>query len=328
MIHADGSDRPFSQSIIVGDSFIAYKPDGFAKAELRAPLEIQKKDHKVFKYLPRSSRNSAKIAKLVDSPVQDQNVMTDDRPFAYPIEWAYLAPASWGGKTTARNWRALDNRSRVVPVVFLLLLVAFAFAIHRRIEKRDHRLKTKHIAYFVVTGFAYMCVEMGLIGKYDLFLGNPLYSMALISAVFLFSNGMGSLSVGWVRKRFPLYAVAGAALLATLFTLVTADLIIPRLIGLELAAKIPIVVLLIMPIGFVLGMFFPYAVSQNEDDPTFNVSSAYGFSVLSSVLGGTYSLAVMMNLGYRSLLLHSAVCYSLMAVVIFLYRRSLKSKVT
>jgi MFS family permease len=207
------------------------------------------------------------------------------------------------------------------------LFIGIAFAIHRRLGKNETRLKKSQIAYFVVTGFSYMCMEIGLIGKYDLFLGNPLYSMALITAVFLLANGLGSLWVDRLSKRFPLEFMAGAALATTLFTIVTAETIIPHFIGLGLAAKIPLVLVLILPVGVALGMFFPYAVGMKKDEPTFNVSSAYGFSVLSSVLGGAYALAVMMNIGYRNLLLHSAVGYVLLLAGIFVSHRLLKNKV-
>jgi len=320
-IQAEISDRPFSQSIIVGNGFIAYKPDGFTEAELRRSSEDHRKNPRQYQYIPRSPRNSRRITRLIEGRLQDPKVMTDDRPFAYPIQWASLAPASWtGGKSVQSEWMTLEHRSRVIPVMFLLLLILVAFGINRWIGKRDQRLKKTQIAYFVVTGFAYMCIEMGLIGKYDLFLGNPLYSMALITAAFLLWNGLGSLCVGWVRKRFSLEVLAGAALVMTLLSVLTTETVVPQLIGLGLAAKIPLVMVLIFPVGFLLGMFFPYGVSMNEDQPTFNVPSAYAFSVLSSVLGGAYALAVMMNVGYRNLLLHSAACYALLGTVVVLYR--------
>jgi hypothetical protein len=67
-------------------------------------------------------------------------------------------------------------------------------------------------------------------------------------------------------------------------------------------------------------MFFPYYIALHKDDPTFNVSTAYGFSVLSSVLGGAYSLAVMVNIGYRVLLLHAVACYALIAIGVMISR--------
>jgi hypothetical protein len=48
------------------------------------------------------------------------------------------------------------------------------------------------VLYFFVAGLSYMCVEIGLIAKAELFLGNPLYAVAVILALFLASNGLGA----------------------------------------------------------------------------------------------------------------------------------------
>ena len=105
------------------------------------------------------------------------------------------------------------------------------------------------------------------------------------------------------------------------------DLLSSVLLSLPVAAKLTVSVLLIAPIGMSLGLFCPYAVScLVSNGRAHAVAITYGISTLSSVIGATYAMTVMINVGFSSLLLQAAVGYVALVVFVELYSTLLKGR--
>ena len=121
-------------------------------------------------------------------------LVTDDRPFLQEVSWRdfELLPA----KTRFIDQLYASSWIKVFTVVLfgavsvaVMAVVGLGLGLRRG---RERRVPWPWVLYFYVAGLSYMCVEIGLIAKTELFLGSPLYAVAVILALFLASNGLGA----------------------------------------------------------------------------------------------------------------------------------------
>jgi SAM-dependent methyltransferase len=107
--------------------------------------------------------------------------------------------------------------------------------------------------YFGLIGLAFMQVEIPLIQRFILFLGHPAYALTAILFSLLSSSALGSR----LSSRIPLRLALG--LLVVL--LLAAPLLLPRVFGVSLGQplglRLLITVLVIAPVGFLMGIPFP-----------------------------------------------------------------------
>ena len=115
-------------------------------------------------------------------------------------------------------------------------------------------------------------------------------ALRLVLAALLFSTGLGALAAQATvarlgRFRFVSYIVAGVVLFEHLVVFPA----LPALIGWPLSLRALVMFLLVLPLGFCLGTFFPEGLARlRETAPSF-VPWAWGvngiFSVLAPVVG-------------------------------------------
>jgi hypothetical protein len=167
-----------------------------------------------------------------------------------------------------------------------------------------------------------MCVEIGLIAKTELFLGSPLYAVAVILALFLASNGLGAYLQDQLRVFrgpatlvLPTVAAIGWGLIAT-------QLCNARLLSLPLPLKIVCVALCVAPAGTFLGMFYPFGVERvvAAGRPA-AVPATYAIATLSSVWGASWAMTAITNVGFSAVILMGAAGYALTGALYVVARR-------
>jgi hypothetical protein len=271
-------------------------------------------------YLPGYADNNPKLEKQVMAPVAFNSLVTDDTPYIKKIDFAsfqFLPDfKTLKQKEYYRSWM------KIITLFFVALMIVgiLLFLYIRKIPVPPPNL----MAVLLITGFTYMLCEIAFIAKLELFMGNPLYSMALLLSIFLFANAIGSnwfnkgnlnLSMAW----FPL--IVGAILLIT-------DLLIGQLtggLGWPLTLKIPVVIVLLMPTGICLGMFFPFVVSQlAKDKNDRSIPITYGISTLASVAGATVAMTLMINYGFTALIHLALYGYLALGVGMFIFTKRQK----
>ena len=181
---------------------------------------------------------------------------------------------------------------------------------------RARRVPWPWVLYFLVAGISYMCVEIGLLAKAELFLGNPLYTVAVILALFLVSNGLGA----YLQDRRRLFrrpaTLVPAAVAAIAWGVLATHLCNARLLSLPLPIKIVCVALSVMPAGTLLGIFYPLGVAHVVDAgraPA--VPATYAMATLSSVWGSAWAMTAITNLGFSAVILLGAAGYALTGAV-------------
>ncbi len=175
--------------------------------------------------------------------------------------------------------------------------------------------------YFFILGLAFLFVEMAFIQKFILFLGHPLYSVAVVLSGFLVFAGLGSgysqILVGRYRDRrlfLVAYAVAGIVSVALVYLFLLPELF-DRLIGQRDAIKIPIALLMIAPMAFCMGMPFPSGLGQvSRKAPDF-IPSAWGINGYASVVSASLGTLLAIEFGFTAVILLALALYVSAAVV-------------
>ena len=247
-------------------------------------------------------------------------LVTDDRPFVHEVSWRDFellpAKARFIDQLYASSW---------IKVFTVLLFGAVSVAVMAFLglrRGRERRVPWPWVLYFFVGGVSYMCVEIGLIGKTELFLGSPLYTVAVILALFLASNGLGAYLQDRLRVfRSPATLVL-PAVAAIAWGVLATHLCNARLLSLPLPLKILCVALSVVPAGTFLGMFYPLGVERVVDaGRRAAVPATYTMATLSSVWGSSWAMTAVTNLGFSAVILMGAAGYALTGALYLVARR-------
>src|SRR5579863_5781010 len=179
------------------------------------------------------------------------------------------------------------------------------------------------LLYFVAVGLGYILVEIAFIQRFVLFLGHPTYALTVVVFLLLLSSGAGSLaSRKWLARRqrawLPL-AFITAALLLYVFILPG---LLNALVGLSFAAKLLVSAILLVPLGFAMGMPFPTGLRALASVPVpefptagesrfqeNSVEWAWAMNAGSSVLGSVLAMVIAIQFGLNFTLACGALAY-------------------
>jgi len=298
---------------------IVLKPSGWNQDEARRVIEHWTRfEKRRVHYAPFHEGNVEALEQIVRAaPDPSAYVPTDDRPYERGIQWDALTP-----RPTEKQWKSLDFSLDWIKVFTmglfssLSLLVILLFYLRAR---GPRRLPLWLTGYFLATGICYMAAQIGLMAKLELFMGFPLYAIAVVLASFLLFNGLGSALVGRYQSRgrvLPIAVPALGAAVALPLTLTIADSVLLNLLGLPVFLKAPLALLAVAPLAFVLGMFYPLGVGlavRRGLEPL--VPMTFGLATLSSVLGSTWAMVAVLDHGFRDVILAGEVGYLGLAAI-------------
>jgi len=117
--------------------------------------------------------------------------------------------------------------------------------------------------YFAGIGLGFILIEIALVQRFILLLGHPIYALAVILFALLFFGGIGSLLTGWIPEatRELLHPLLLGALIVLLLMYNYALLPFSNTwIGSPVTFRIVVAVLLLMPLGLLMGMPFPLGI--------------------------------------------------------------------
>jgi len=179
------------------------------------------------------------------------------------------------------------------------------------------------LLYFVAVGLGYILVEIAFIQRFVLFLGHPTYALTVVVFLLLLSSGAGSLaSRKWVthtqRVWLPLAFIAATLLL---YVFILPGILI-ALVGLQFDAKLLVSGVLLVPLGFAMGMPFPtglralasipvpeFPASGEGEFEGSAVEWAWAMNAGSSVLGSVLAMVIAIQFGLNVTLACGAVAY-------------------
>lgn len=153
--------------------------------------------------------------------------------------------------------------------ILLLIIVAVSIVCMLNVVLRNiEEIRNKNfttgvfVLYFAIIGLAYMLVEIALIQKFILFLGHPTFAVSIVLFGLLAASGTGSyVSQFWkqdiLKKLMITTALIGAV---GLFYLIFLQNVLDAYIQLSRVIRTLICLLLIFPVGFLMGIPFPSGI--------------------------------------------------------------------
>ena len=195
-----------------------------------------------------------------------------------------------------------------IGIVAIFLLVPFAWIRRRRgergagggeeeggisINKSEIGIRTV-IPYFAALGVGFILIELALLQKLILLMGNPTMTFALLLFTILISSGGGSLVSSRIAKnnmRNLIFVIGGIAGLGVLYVFSLPSIIYSALAEpIEIRAAISIGVL--APIGFLMGMPLPTGMRLLKVHRPDFIPWMWAINGAFSVLGAVLAIAL------------------------------------
>ena len=289
------------------------------------------------------------ISSLYTPSAPEQNpfsaLIASNDPYAFAREYAYnVAPVTDNAPFFFFTLKAgqilgakhgIDWKVNLGVLVLLLVLAISAVAVILFLilpmifSGTNVRRSRWPLLYFIAVGLGYILVEIAFIQRFVLFLGHPTYALTVVIFLLLLASGAGSLfSRLWLaqteRAWLPLILIVATVLIYVFFL----PSRLAALVGLPFGARLLITGIILIPLGFVMGMPFPTGLRALAD-PTLGeqgegwgtpdsekvtdsaVEWAWAMNAAASVLGSVLAMVIAIQFGLTVTLGCGAMAYAL-----------------
>jgi SAM-dependent methyltransferase len=258
-------------------------------------------------WIPRilSARSDGELAGAIAGLPLDVTPATADRPFFFYQNRLSDLTALVG---TARPGYLFGGglfilaKVALVAGAMVLLFLLLPVLVSRRALAAGSGPAAADLAYVASLGLGFMCVEIALIQKFTLFLGQPTYTLAVVLFVILVGGAAGSRLFGRLapgrRRRDLAAALAALCLLLSVCWLAHGgDALLAAAAGSPAAIRIAVAVVLLAPTGLLLGMPYPAGLAAVAARAGTRVPWLWGLNSATSVLGSVTAVLVSMHAG-------------------------------
>jgi hypothetical protein len=241
----------------------------------------------------------------------DVRPLTDDRPFFYHnFRLDKIVPLY---RAAGNKWQLFLEGGYLVHLIFFQALVIGLVLIALPLKKAGRASSSWFLLYFGLIGIAFMLAEICLIQRFILFLARPAYAFSVVLFSVLFASALGS----YYSRQFLRRPVA--LVLSPAFILAYA-LWLDRLLGLAIGwpswMRYGATFFLILPLGFMMGMFFPAGIRTLGLYFDGAVPWAWSVNGCASVAGAVLAAVLAVSYGFTMVLCLAALAYSLAVAVL------------
>ncbi|WP_417910218.1 hypothetical protein [Candidatus Electronema sp. PJ] len=266
---------------------------------------------------------------------------TDNRPYFNFLrkEWGHYNrayPKQYMDYSTAARLASQYPRNRLIPsdiehlvvvsvaslfFALLFVLVPLLFSKAGRVQWPG---KLASMGYFSCLGGGFIIVELVFIQIFMKLIGFPLHTYSAVVFSLLIAAALGSLCSEKMgikpQKRWPF------PFIGTIFSILLFVVLYPfyfkYFLAFSIWVRVAAAVLMILPVGFFMGMCFPLGILSISRQPEGAVAWAWGMNGLFTVIGGIASVLISIYLGFNLTLLFAVLIYAL-ALLLFTRMRKL-----
>ena len=209
-------------------------------------------------------------------------------------------------------------------LILVLLLLTFATVViplvikGRREAEHGNRLKISWpmAIYFSLIGAGFMFVEIALLQKFSVFLGHPVYALGIVLFTIIASTGVGSFVSEKIQlTRAPLiyiYPVVTAAVI------IAAPSVLSRVSAAMITAntmtKILTTILILFPLGMLLGCFFPTGMKLSQQLGRGETPWYWALNGIFGVLCSAVAVLISIYAGISVNFYLAALCYGTIVI--------------
>jgi len=238
--------------------------------------------------------------------LEDEPLLTDAHPYSDdPAHFARTMKLALGmAKGDADEPLAVLYRSIVVQSSFALvagvIFLGLPLLLRGRGEMRGLVGIGPALVYVAGLGYGYLAVETILIHELVLFVGHPTYAVTAVVLSMLTGSGLGAM---WAERPSATSASLRRLLLVVLALGLFQALVVPPVLyglGLHwpLAVRLAVTLVVLFPLGFVMGTPFPLGMRLLPEAATPLVPWAWAINGWMSVVGSLVTVMVARLWGY------------------------------
>ncbi|HKP57713.1 MAG TPA: hypothetical protein VJV78_13370 [Polyangiales bacterium] len=167
------------------------------------------------------------------------------------------------------------------------------------------------LVYFSALGLGFISIEISVIQKLTLLLGQPVYSLTVTLASLLVFTGLGSLGLARRVQRGTTSAWIVPVALVVYLALVNllSPWVVAQLIAESLPVRMAATVIVLAPLGLLLGVPFAYGLRVTQSHAPQLTPWAWAINGFMSVVGSILTVVISMNFGFSTVLWLAAVIY-------------------
>jgi hypothetical protein len=152
-----------------------------------------------------AARTAGELKEASGDVLLDYSAPTDDRPFFFNQLRLSALPTIITNPPKGQG--VIDGNLIATGVLAIIILISFMTVLTTcvvptlpALRRVDRRLAFFGTSYFLLIGLGFMFVEIGLMQRLSIFLGHPVYGLAIALAGIILATGVGSA----ISERVPL----------------------------------------------------------------------------------------------------------------------------
>ncbi|MEX2410819.1 MAG: hypothetical protein WD607_05500 [Candidatus Paceibacterota bacterium] len=209
-----------------------------------------------------------------------------------------------------------------IAIVFNLVIILIPYFVAARKETKQNLVKLrKLLLFFISLGAGFIFLELALFQKLILYLGSPTISLSILLCSLLVGMGLGSFSGSRFKSDDSyqrLFYFSVAILVAGVIAIFLYPVILESLLGKDRYIRAFITFLLILPLGFVLGIPFPTSIHiLKEHQLDKYIPWMYGVNGAMTILGSVMTVVVSMLYGFTLAFMAGLGFYAIIVIVLF-----------
>ncbi|MFT4513231.1 MAG: spermidine synthase [Planctomycetota bacterium] len=199
----------------------------------------------------------------------------------------------------------------LISSVFAFVLIVVPLMFKRGAAKSAHA--GRFLVYFIGIGVGFIFLEIALMQKLTLLLGQPLYSIVVTLFSILIFTGIGSFLSGPLLKGGVMVSrmIPVGIAVVTVAIVIFSDQIVASVIAEDLTTRALVAGAMTAPLALLLGMPFAHGVTLlRKLSPSF-VPWAWAVNGSASVVGSVVTVIVSMNFGFSAVLIAAIFIYAI-----------------
>jgi len=271
--------------------------------------------------------NRAAFASLIDAKSQEERTrfeesypynvtpVYDNCPFFF--EYHKMAEVFYSGATEPNNFGVRGVYVHYTLYILLLITSVISYLgmvvpLHFYAREGLQVPSAKAlIIYFSSLGLGFMFVELGIIQTLNVYLGHPMYSLALVLAGLLFFTGIGSYISGQRTispARLIKEGMIGTSIVIVIWLLLM-PLVISATIGTSIWLRGALTLISLLPLGLLMGIPFATGIRCLSEVQGRFIPWAWGINGLTSVMASILAILLAMRVGFEAVLILGALSY-------------------
>jgi hypothetical protein len=256
----------------------------------------------------------AELPALLDAQVFTLAPIVDDRPFFFHVlPWDQIA------LDRRVNWSNPGSGTGQIVLLMMLgqaillggLLIA-APLLRRGAGGLSVGSTAGFLLYFLGLGLGFLMIEISFVQKYVLLLGYPTYSLSVtVFSLLIFAALGAALSRrGWVRPRRFLTGLLCVTVALVVLEVSALPWIRASFLAAPMAVRIAVTALLQLPLGLVLGMYFPTGLELLRRRAPSLIPWAWAVNGVASVAASVLAVILGMTIGFSGVAFLAAGFYA------------------